>query len=174
MGYSGEEEKQDSLAVELLNEASADLIFFKLKGEFPPRRIAVSLGGTVNQGLKVRLAGTLADEFDGDITFLNILSSNYTARQRAYSDGMVTDAVRQHSSRAIYRTELLVSDDIVETLVAESKKFDLLVLGTRKAGIFEKATVGSVAAQVMEKAECSVAVVRVISPVIRTWKQLRA
>jgi nucleotide-binding universal stress UspA family protein len=161
------------LTEELLNEAGTDLIFFKLKGKFPPSRIAVSLGGTVNQSLKVRLAGMLADEFGGDITFLNILPVKYTTKQRAHSDQILTDAVRQHSARAIYRTEILTSDDPVELLAAQSRNFDLLIVGTRKVGFFEKAVVGSFAAQVAELAECSVAIVRVISPVRRTLTQFR-
>jgi nucleotide-binding universal stress UspA family protein/cytidylate kinase len=173
MGYSGEDKGEHSLAAELLNEASTDLIFVKLKGKFPPRRIAVSLGGTVNQNLKVRLAGMLADEFDGDLTFLSVLPVDYSYKQRSECDQIVTDAVRQHTARAIYRTELIVAEDVVESLVAQSKEFDLLIMGTTKVGIFERDKVGSVAAQVVEKAECSVAVVRVISPVKKTLKHLR-
>jgi len=174
MGYSGGEDPgPESLTEELLNAAGTDLIFFRLKGEFQPKRIGVSLAGTINQSLKVRLAGTLADAFGGEITFLNILPIQYTPKQRAHSDEILMNAVRQHKSRAIYRTEILTADDPVEVLREESRRFDLLILGTRKAGFFEKATVGSVSAQVVENADCSVAVVRVISPVRRTLSHLR-
>lgn len=176
MGYSGEEEEATArpLIEELLNEVSTDMILFRLKGNFPPSRIAVSLSGTVNQNLKVRLAGKLADEFDGEITFLSILPVDYTSKQRVRSDQILTDAVRKHTARAIYRSEILTSDDPVEVLTAESGKYDLLIVGTRKVGLFEKATVGSIAAQVVERAECSVAVVHVITPVRKTLTQLRS
>jgi nucleotide-binding universal stress UspA family protein len=176
MGYSGEEEGKTAhpLIEELLNEVSTDMILFRLKGKFPPRRIAVSLSGTVNQSLKVRLAGKLADEFDGQITFLSILPTNYTSKQRVRSDQILTDAVRKHTARAIYRSEILISDDPVALLAAESGKYDLLIIGTRKLGLFEKATVGSIEAQVVRKAECSVALIRVITPVKKRLTQLRS
>ena len=173
MGFSAEEGVgSNSLTEKLLNKAKKDLIFLRLKGEFSPKRIAVSLAGTVNENLMVRLAGRLADEFDGEITFFNILPVEYTTEQRAHSDEVLTEAVRQHAARAIYRTELLVSDDPVELLATESKKFDLLVIGTTKVGFFEKAVVGSFAAQVLERAHCSVAAVRVISTMRKTLNRV--
>ena len=87
-------------------------------------------------------------------------------------DHLLADAVRHHEAHAVYSTELLTSDDPLDLLAAESKKFDLLIVGTTKVGFFKKAVVGSFAANVVEKAKCSVAAVRVISPVIRTLKRV--
>jgi hypothetical protein len=43
------------------------------------------LESSINLNLIVRLAGVLADRFGGDITFLNILPSKYTAKQKEHS-----------------------------------------------------------------------------------------
>ena len=161
-----------SLMEELLNKAGSDLVFFKPKTKFPPKRIAVALGGSINQSLMVKLAGRMADEFGGEITFLNILPTDYSDSQRTRADHLLADAVRHHDAHAIYSTELLTSDDPLELLAEESKKFDLLIVGTTKVGFFQKAVVGSFAAQVVERAACSVAAVRVISPVRRTLKRV--
>ena len=70
MGYAGDETPTSFQFIEeVISQTRTDLILFKLRGEFSPKRIAVSLGGSINLNLIVRLAGTLADRIGGDITF---------------------------------------------------------------------------------------------------------
>jgi nucleotide-binding universal stress UspA family protein/cytidylate kinase len=164
LGYPGENGTRPRAAIEeLLHEAETDLILLRLKSKFPPTRIAVSLGSTLNLSLMVRLAGTLADEFGGEITFLNVLPVSYTTKERVHTDEILVEAIRQHATHAVYRTELFTSDVPLDLLIEKSAEFDLLIVGTTKVGLFEKPVVGSFAAQLAEKAACSVAVVRAIS-----------
>jgi amino acid transporter len=171
MGYAGEESpKSLQFMEEVLNHARRDTILFKLKGKFPPKRIAVSLGSSLNLNLMVRLAGTIADRFEGDITFLNILPSNYTAEQKGHSDGVLVEAIRKHGAKALYRIEVVSSNEPLELLVQRSADFDLLIVGTAKVGLLERAVVGPFSSQIATRAECSVAVVKVAPPVKKLLK----
>jgi APA family basic amino acid/polyamine antiporter len=149
----------------VLSHARTDTILFKLRGEFSPRRIAVSLGSSLNLNLIVRLAGAVADRFGGEITFLNILPADYTAEQKAHSSRILAEAIQKHVAKALYRIELASSDEPLEFLVKRSVDFDLLIVGTAKVGLLERVAVGPFSSQIVRRSECSVAVVKVARPV---------
>jgi len=166
MGYPGEETSASiQLVEEVLNYARTDIILFKLRGEFAPKRIGVSLGGSSNLNLIVQLAGALADRYSGHITFINILPEDYTAEQKAYSSKILVEAIRHHGANALYRIEVARSDKPLDFLVQRSAEFDLLVVGATKVKFLEKAVVGPFSSQIAMRSDCSVAIVRVASTV---------
>jgi APA family basic amino acid/polyamine antiporter len=162
MGYAGGESPESiRLMEEVINNARTNIILFKLKREFSPKRIAVSLGSSGNLSLIVKLAGVLADRYAGDITFLNILPTNYTAAQKAHSGKVLVEAIKHHVAKALYRIEVASSDEPLEFLLERSSEFDLLVVGTTKVGLLQRAVVGPFSSQIVMRSACSVAVVRV-------------
>jgi len=166
MGFAGEETSASSqLVEEVLNDARTDVILFKLRGEFTPKRIGVSLGGSGNLNLIVRLAGALADRYGGHITFMNILPEDYTDEQKAHSSKILMEAIRHHGAKALYRIEVASSDKPLDFLVERSAEFDLLVVGATKVKFLEKAVVGPFSSQIAMRSDCSVAIVRVATTV---------
>jgi APA family basic amino acid/polyamine antiporter len=166
MGYTGKETPDSlNLMEEVFSQARTDIVLLKVKGAFEPKRIAVSLGGSSNLHLIVRLAGALADRFDGEINFMNILPTDYTSEQKAHSGKILVEAIKQHAAKALYRIELASSDKPLEFLAKRSAEFDLLIVGSTKVGLLERATVGRFASQIVMQSECSVAVVRVVQAV---------
>ncbi len=162
MGYAGGEGPESiHLIEEVLNNARTDMILFKLKGQFSPKRIAVSLGSSSNLNLIVRLAGALADRYGGSITFLNILPGDYTAEEKAHSGKILVEAIKHHVAKALYRIEVMSSNEPIELLVERSSQFDLLIVGTTRVGLLARAVIGSFSSQIVMRSECSVAVVRV-------------
>ena len=166
MGYAGRSAKPTTLNLleQVLNKAPTDFIFFRLRESgvpFQPRRIAVSLGSRLNLNLMVRLAGALATQFGGAITFLNILPKDFTATQQVESGKIFIEAIQRHSARVLYNTQVLSSDNPIDTLVEKSKDFDLLIVGTSKVGLLQRMVVGNFTTQLTERAHCSVAIVRV-------------
>lgn len=171
MGYAGRKSLPggDNLMEFVLNRAATDFIFLKLKKPdqpFHPLKIAVSLGGRLNLGLMVRLAGALAARHGGEITFLHILPEDFTADQQADTAKTLIEAIQKHHFRALYSTQVLASDTPIDTLVEKSEDFDLLIVGTSKVGFLQRMVVGNFATQITERAHCDVAVVRVM-PVAR-------
>jgi amino acid transporter len=169
MGYAGGESPESiQVMEEVINNARTNIILFKLKREFSPKRIAVSLGSSSNLNLIVKLAGVLADRYAGDITFLNILPTNYTAAQKAHSGKILVEAIKHHVAKALYRIEVASSDEPLEFLVERSSEFDLLIVGTTKVGLLERAVVGPFSSQIVMRSACSVAVVRV-APTVKKF-----
>jgi APA family basic amino acid/polyamine antiporter len=168
MGYAGEESLRSiQLMGEVLNHARTDTILIKIKGEFAPRRIGVSLGSSLNLNLIVRLAGAVADGYGGKITFLNILPANYTTEQKAHSGNVLMEAIQKHGAKALYQIELASSDEPLDFLVSRSTEFDLLIVGTAKVGLLERAAVGPFSSQIVTRSKCSTAVVKVARPMKR-------
>jgi APA family basic amino acid/polyamine antiporter len=162
MGYAGEETPASiQMVEEVLNYARTDIILFKLRGEFVPKRIGVSLGGSSNLNLIVQLSGALADRYNGHITFMNILPQDYTAHQKAHSSKILVEAIKHHGANALYRIEVASSDNALDFLVERSAEFDLLIVGATKVKFLEKAAVGPFSSQIAMRSDCSVAIVRV-------------
>ena len=173
MGYEGQEtERSSGLVEELLCHSRTDLVLLKVRDGFKPKKIGVSVAGTDNLDLMVQLAGAAASQFAGVITFLNILPKEYTADQKAHTDRVFGEAIRRHTGTALYKTEVLASDDPMGLLVKRSKNLDLLILGSSRVGLFEKIVVGAFAARIVERSRCSVAVVRVIPPSRKTLSRI--
>lgn len=167
MGYADQKSSKmgDQLMEDVLNQARTDFIFLKFHKKsklFQPRKIAVSLGGHLNLSLMVRLAGSLAARFGGEITFLNILPRDFTEEQQSQSGKIFIEAIRKHSSRALYKTQVIESDNPIDTLVEISGQFDLLIVGMTKVGFLQRLMLGNFATQITERARCSVAIVRVM------------
>lgn len=110
------------------------------------------------------------DHFEGEITFLNILPGNYTAEQKGHSDGVLVEAIRKHGAKALYRIEVVSSDEPLELLVQRSAGLDLLIVGTAKVGLLERAVVGPFSSQIATRSQCSVVVVKVAPPVKKLLK----
>jgi nucleotide-binding universal stress UspA family protein len=173
MGYPSPESGKDAALVErLLNYTQTDMILLRLKGAFEPKRVAVALAGTVNLDLMVRLAGAIADQSKGEITFLSVLPTEYTSEHRKHADKVLGEAITHHRGSSLYRTELLRSDSPLDFIVERSQDFDLLIVGSSKVGIFERLVVGAFAAQVADSAKCSVAVVRAVPPHKKAWTRI--
>ena len=168
MGYSGVVSAEEAGVVDtVLARAKIDAVFLKIEGEFAPRRIAVSLGSSLNLDRMVQFAGAVADRFAGEITFLSVLPEKFTHEQRAHADKVLVEAIQKHAANALYRIEVVRSDQPLELLVERSAEFDLLIVGTTKVGFLERAVVGSFSAQLAERARCSIAVVRAVPPIKR-------
>ncbi|MGW8181782.1 MAG: universal stress protein [bacterium] len=120
----------------------------------------------------VRFAGAVASEFEGAITFLNILPLEYSAAQKAHTGKIFGEAIKRHTGRALYKTEVLASDDPIGLLVERSSEFDLLVVGSSRVGLFQTIVVGAFAARLVERSRCSVAVVRTIPPSRKTLSRV--
>jgi len=166
MGYAGDEAARASqIMEEVLNLARTDTVLLKLRDEFSPKRIAVALGSSLNLPLMVRVAGAVADRFGGEITFLNILPSQYTPEQKTHADKVLVEAIKRHGSSALYQTQVVSADDPLTFLVRKSGDLDFLIVGTVKVGFLQRATVGTFSSQLVGSSKCSVAVVRVVPPV---------
>ena len=163
MGYSESHlDDREPIMERVLAQARTDIAFIKIKGQFAPKKIGVSLGSSLNLELIVKLAGAVADCYGASLDFFNILPSNYTQEQKERSGHLLIGAIQTHAAHALYRIEVATSDQPLDFLMEKSQDLDLLVVGTSKVSLLERAVVGPFSSQLAQRAKCSVAIVRAV------------
>ena len=161
MGWSrGDAASPSKVLEDVIARVRASLILLRLSSDEPPVRIGVSLGGRANLPLMVRTANTLAEQNDGEVTYLNVMPAIVENEHLRHARQIQIEALLRHTSLVPYRTELLRSDNPLGALVERSRDLDMLLVGTTQAGLYQRATVGSFSAMVAEQAHCSVVIVR--------------
>ena len=180
MGYGGDNsEKSLALMEEVLNNTATDVIFLRThdseenKGDFSPKKIAVSLGGrNRNLGLMAELAGALATYHKGEVTLLHIVPPDFSKAQIDTAKKIVMEALEEFNVAALFSVRVLASDDALTCLSNVSNEYDLLVVGTVKTGFFQKAMVGRFSSRLAERAHCAVAVVHDLRGVRKIMRRM--
>ncbi len=168
MGWS---ENQEAMASRLLDHVAEEwrgnLMLYHAKngeGDQPEtrfRRIGVALGGPGNLALMVRTAGALVSQSDGKVTYFNVLPHFYDLEEMARAREIQLGAIQKHQSQVPYATDLLQSDNPLETIIRQSESLDLLIVGASNAhGAFGGEHIGSFTAMVARDARCPVIIVR--------------
>ena len=168
MGWASQGGAAPSQLLEsVLVQVRTDLVLLQLTQDVLPRRIGVSLGGRSNLPLMVRVGNTLAEQYEGEVTYLNVMPERYEHQHLAHARQIQMEALSRHTSLVPYRTELLRSDDALAALVERSRSLDLLVVGSVRPGPFRGGGVGTFSALVAQQAHCSVVIVRASSSLDR-------
>ncbi len=169
MGWSTQHDAQPSkLLEEVVQKVRTDLILLQLTEDRAPQRIGVSLGGGgVNLALMVRVGSTLAEQYGGEVTYLNVMPEYYEHENLRHARQVQIEAITRHTSLVPYRTELLRSDNPLGAIVERTKDLDLLVVGSARGGPLSGGAVGSFSELVAQQAHCSVVIVRSASPLGR-------
>ncbi len=161
MGWSvGEDAMPSELLRDVISKTHTNAIFVQLTDDVEPKRIGVALGGTGNLSLMVRIAGTLAEQYLGEVMYLNVVPKYFESEHIEHARKVQVEAIQRHSNLVRYHTELLQSDNPLEALVERSKELDLLVVGSAYVNLLDKNIIGSFASMVAEQAHCTVVIAR--------------
>jgi amino acid transporter/nucleotide-binding universal stress UspA family protein len=161
MGWSARDDSSPSRLLEnVISHGNTDLIFLNLKEDLLPRKVGVSLGGTGNLPLMVRTAGTMAEQYLGEVTYFNVVPEIMEREHLRHARRVQLEAISRHTSLVPYYTEILRSDNPFECLIERSKTLDILVVGSAYVNNYGQSAVGSFSSMIAEQAHCSVVVVR--------------
>lgn len=161
MGWGSQDDGRPSELLErVTREVKADLVFLQLTHDVAPRRIGVALGARANLPLMVRVAGALAERYEGDVRYLSVVPERFGNDQLRHARETQMEAIGRHQHRVAWSTELIRSDDSLEALVRRSQDLDLLVVGSAAAAPLRGGSVGSFSSLVARRSHCSVVIVR--------------
>jgi nucleotide-binding universal stress UspA family protein len=142
---------------------------------FPLGKILVSTDGSENAGRAVDVALKLAKEFNSELLIVHVVketvprlypSIRHKPEDSEESEGkdIVDQAVEKATSESVKASGrvLTAPNSVAEAILdaAESEKVNLIVVGTRGLGGFERLLLGSVSNAIIAHAHCSVLVVR--------------
>ncbi|MCP4674914.1 MAG: amino acid permease [Deltaproteobacteria bacterium] len=165
MGWStGKDATPSELLRDVISKTNTDAIFLQLTEDVLPKRIGVALGGTGNLSLMARIAGTLAEQYSGEVIYLNVVPEYFEREHIEHARKVQVEAIQRHSNLVRYHTELLRSDNPLEALVERSKELDLLVVGSAYVTLLDRNVIGSFTSMVAEQAHCTVVIARQTPP----------
>lgn len=166
MGWSARDDESPSeLLEEVISKVKADCVFLKLEEQKGLKRIGVSLGGTGNLPLMVRLANTVAEQNRGEVTYINVVPQYFEKEHLRHARRVQVEAIGRHTSLVPFHSELLCSDNPLQALVERSKNLDLLIVGAAYTRAFDTNVVGSFSSMIAGQAHSSVIIVRQAKPI---------
>ncbi|MBN2525036.1 MAG: amino acid permease [Deltaproteobacteria bacterium] len=148
--------------VDVVTSSMTDFVFLNLLDNRPFKRIGVALGGRDNLAMMVKIASTLAEETRGNVHYFTVLPDDFSARELRFSKVLQREALENHTGLATFHTELLTTPNALETIIAKSKEFDLLLIGSAPPmqSVSDATLIGSFSTKVIEQASCATIVVR--------------
>jgi nucleotide-binding universal stress UspA family protein len=161
--------------VELVaQELPADLAVVRFRQRREPRRILVPTRGGANAQLAIRLAIDQARRFAAKsgqepvVTLLNVCGPadcGAEAQARGY------ELLRSLASAYTYPLEVAVvqADDIVDGIVKESARHDLIVIGATDERLYEQVMFGAIPERVTLRAPVTVMMVKRYRGPVRSW-----
>lgn len=120
----------------------------------------MALGGFSNLPLMIRVATTLAEDFQGRVTYLNVMPPNFDRSHLRHARQVQMAAIERHTSLVPFGSEVLISDNPLKAITERSGDLDLLVVGTAHREAFKDDTIGAFSTMIAQQARCSVVLVR--------------
>ncbi|MFW5896010.1 MAG: universal stress protein [archaeon] len=150
--HGGRSSEADVIIGSVVDEVSAntdrDLLVERIgDGIGPVDSILVPIAGSVHSGLAVSTARDLALAADAEVTVGTVVGPNATPEERDSFVEMLEEATADVEAVPI-ETRLLEGESIAETVVVESRNFDLTVMGATGTGSLEDLLFDSVTAKV--------------------------
>jgi nucleotide-binding universal stress UspA family protein len=166
MGWSATEDAEPSDLVEdVARKCRSNLAFFHMKStsdrpSLKYRRIGVALGGSANIPLMVQMANALTFQEDGIVTYFSVLDPYCEKSELDHVRQIQIEAISRHEGFVSFRTEVLRSDNPLQAIVDKTRDLDLLIVGTGPIKGLNSEGIGSFAAMIVDRSNCSVIIVR--------------
>lgn len=148
----------------LANHIDSNLVLLRAPPDFRPRRvrrILVPIGGKgIHNALRARLINGLHRDSDGgvEVTYL-IVAPTGTAPETARQLEKVHGEFARDEARLVPRTvEVVLRDDVVDAIVEEAARADLLVMGLAQTRHGER-VIGRITGPIVHRVRCPVMLV---------------
>lgn len=133
-------------------------------------KLMVGVDGSAGSTKAVYLACRVAKLTNAHISFIHVValpSKKLTNDETELVKKKLTETILKpiesiaKETGAKFTSEILLSDDVIDCLINESKKgYDVAIVGRRGLTGIEKLVLGSVSQSLVEKAECNVLVAK--------------
>jgi nucleotide-binding universal stress UspA family protein len=141
--------RAESAVDEFVGSLPCDVLVFRDR-DFDASRILVPTAGGPDSALSGGIAGLLADEFDGEVTLLNVSSQTDRAEAEDFLDAWATEHGLEDADR------IVESGDVEAAIERTAVDHSLLVIGATERGLLSRLVYGSLVMDVVEEVDCSV------------------
>jgi len=146
MGYRGGRKahgfRLGSTVDPVIERSPCDTVIFKGITDREYRRVLVPVAGGPNSAFALEVATMLADSDEGEVVAMTVDTGG---RRLNLDQFLNNNAGLLHTDRV--RRKIILSDDVVHTIVEESKDFDLVVIGISNRTYIYKMTMPEIIAE---------------------------
>lgn len=124
------------------------------------REILVPTAGGPHAPIAARLAMTLSETYDSQVTALYVQLGRATPQQMEENRRRITQTLNGLAFRRPPEQKVVVADSVVEGIVREAEKYDLVLLGASEEGLFDQFVFGSIPQQIAARVPKTALIVR--------------
>lgn len=167
LGWSGKRKRYQHILGSnidrIVDEASCEISLIKT-GDRPTKNIVVLVGTGPNTTLAIRRGHDLATSVKGaSLTLLTVQlpSVDENIDPEAEGKGLINSVAHEVGlETGQYKSRVLVSDDVRETLLEAVKDFDTVCIGATRSTAIRQALFGSIPEEIGEQADATVIITR--------------
>ena len=172
MGWKGYTTTRDRIMGEVTDKvvrhAPCDLIFVKLQGNHPLRRILIPTAGGPHAALAAEFVGMYHDTYGYDATCCYVISPNADEPAREQARQWIQQTVRLTGLSGKAATRLIEGKRVATALIKAADDYDLIVLGASKEGVFSSVLFGEIPEKVARYSRVPVMIVRRYEGTVKT------
>jgi len=167
LGWSGKRKRYQHILGSnidrIVDEASCEISLVKA-GDQPTKNIVVLVGTGPNTTLAVRRGYDLASSIEGaSLTLLTVQSpsEDEDVDPKAEGKGLINSIAHEVGlDSAQYQSEVLISDDVRDTLLKAVEDYDTVCIGATRSTAITQALFGSIPEEIGEQAKGTVIITR--------------
>jgi nucleotide-binding universal stress UspA family protein len=144
----------------VIRRAPCDIVVVKADKEDPEREIKRILcpirGKSAHRHLAIEVVRQISKTYDAEVTILHVLPRR---KSESYAVTTTELAPRQRETLPC-SVKIIKSDDLVTSIVEESRKHDMVVIGATEASMFRQLLFGSVPEAIAKRCPRTVLMVK--------------
>jgi APA family basic amino acid/polyamine antiporter len=146
----------------IVDNPPTDVLVIRYRQRRPLKKVIVPVSGALNSRKAVKYAVNMA-EFGSDghakVTLLHVLPPHVRAGDRVRAKDMFNE-VLEGITYDLIEKKLVEGDDLVGTILEESKGYDLIVIGATEEPLFKNLLVGTMPERIARGADVTVMMVK--------------
>jgi uncharacterized hydrophobic protein (TIGR00271 family) len=123
-------------------------------------RILVPTAGGPHAPIAARLAMILSEAYDSEVTALHVQLGRATPQQMEENKQRIAQTLNGLPFSQPPQQKVIVAESVVEGIVREAEKYDLVLLGASEEGLFDQFVFGSIPQQIAARVPKTAVIVR--------------
>jgi uncharacterized hydrophobic protein (TIGR00271 family) len=124
------------------------------------RKILVPTAGGPHAPIAARLAMVLSEAYDSEVTALYVQLGRATPQQMEDNKQRIVETLDGLSFSRPPQQKVVVAESVVEGIVREAERYDLVLLGASEEGLFDQFVFGSIPQQIAARVPKTAVIVR--------------
>lgn len=133
------------------------------------RKILVPTAGGPHAPIAARLAMVLSEAYDSEVTTLYVQLGRATPQQMEENEQRIVQTLNGLPFSHPPEQKIVVAESVVEGIVREAEKYDLVLLGASEEGLFDQFVFGSIPQQIAARVPKTAVIVRRYGGAAELW-----